>query len=149
MPLDENDVIALFFELTGMSVVQDFKWYGLSQSDTYDGRAVIRREADDPDPLESPEEKDLRTIEFKHTGASIARDFDIEEKHIGNVDLVICYSVGVSPISGFQVVDWKDSELRKNNEDPFPFVQSVLHETRTGAEVQMLALKDVLNSQLR
>ena len=144
-PCDENDVIALFFELAGMGIIKGFKWYGLSQSDTYDGRAIIRRESDDPDPLLRPHENDLRTIEFKLKGASIARDFDHEEKHIDIVDLVICYEVDRSPIRDFQVVNWEESALQRN-EDPFPFVRSVLHDTRTSNEVQMLALRDVLNS---
>ena len=48
--------------------------------DTYDGRAVIRREFDAPDLLENPQETDLKTVEFKLRGASIARDFDRDEK---------------------------------------------------------------------
>lgn len=144
VPYDENDVIALFFELSGREILDGFRWFGLSSHDTYDGRAVIRRESDAPDPLDNPKETDLRTIEFKLRGANIARDFDREEKHIENVDLVICYELDESPVDAYQIVDWEDSTLYGNGEEPYPFVKTVLLDTVSGREVQILALRDVL-----
>ena len=125
VPHDENDVIALFFELAGHGQFNDFKWFGLSSSDTYDGRAVIRRQYDDPDPLNGPQETDLRVVEFKLRGASIARDFDRDEKSIESVDLVICYELGASPVETYQIVEWGNSTAARNGEDPFPFVEAV------------------------
>ena len=144
VPHDENDVISLFFELAGRGFISDFKWYGLSQSDTYDGRAIIRRENEDSSVLDDPKEHYLKTIEFKLRGASIARDFDREEKNISEVALVICYELGESAIQGYQIVDWENSESERIGDLPFPHVRSVLHEARTSTEVQMLVLKDVL-----
>ncbi len=144
VPYDENDVIALFFELSGREILGGFRWFGLSSRDTYDGRAVIRREFDATDLLGNPKETDLRTVEFKLRGASIARDFDREEKHIESVDLVICYEVDESPVDAYQVVGWNDSTLCGNGEEPYPFVKTVLLDTVTGREVQILALRDVL-----
>jgi hypothetical protein len=144
VPCDENDVIALFFELTGTGKLAGFRWYGLSQRDPYDGRAVIRREGDRGDLLEAPIETDLRTVEFKLRGASVARDFDREEKDIGRVDLVICYEIGESPIAAYQVVRWEDSTLARNGEEPYPYVEDVLMDTVSGKETQILALRNVL-----
>lgn len=148
VPYDENDVIALFFELTGRGRLPSFAWFGLSSHDTYDGRAVVRRASDRVDVLESPSETDLRTIEFKLRGASIARDFDRDEKNIDQVDLVICYEIGHSPVEAYQVVDWVDSTLARNGAEEYPFVRRVLLDTVTGREVQLLALHDVLEPDI-
>lgn len=144
VPYDENDVIALFFELAGMGVFKDFRWFGLSSKDTYDGRAVIGTQTDDTNLLDTAKETDLRTIEFKLRGASIARDFDREEKSIELVDLVICYEISDPPINTYQIVKWGKSTLNRNGAVPYPFVQNVLLDTVTGREVQILALQDVL-----
>ena len=144
VPYDENDVIALFFELTGKGELEEFRWFGLSSWDTYDGRAVIRRASDRGDLLENPSDTDLKTVEFKMRGASIARDFDRDEKQIDQVDLVICYELGDSPVDIYQVVSWDDSTLASNAVEPFPHVKQVLLDTVSGSEVQMLALVDVL-----
>ena len=148
VPYDENDVIALFFELAGRGIAKDFLWFGLSSYDTYDGRAVIRRQFDEPDPLMNPQETDLKTVEFKLRGASIARDFDRDEKSIDNVDLIICYELGKSPVAVYQIVDWENSTAARNGVEPFPFVRAVLFDSVTGREVQMLALQDVLDPDI-
>lgn len=87
-------------------------------------------------------------MEFKLRGAAIARDFDREEKNIEDVDLVVCYELGVSPVDIYQTVDWEASRLCRNGTEPFPYVNAVLHDTITGREVQVLALRDLLNPNI-
>jgi hypothetical protein len=144
VPYDENDVISLFFELTGRDHFQEFLWYGLSSMDTYDGRAVIKRASDPATMLSAPQEHDLRVVEFKLRGASIARDFDREEKQPGRVDLVICYEVGVSPVPTFQVIDIAASDVGRSDKGPYPGVTHVLLDTVTGREVQILPIRKVI-----
>ncbi len=143
VPYDENDVISLFFELTGMGDFRDFFWYGLSSVDTYDARAIILiGDDEEKDRLRSnPSDTDLKTIEFKMRGASIARDFDREEKDPYKVDLVICYEIGKSPIESFQVVDVEDSALYKAGKHIVPGVTHVLYDTQSSREVPMLPLQ--------
>ncbi|MDE0225834.1 MAG: hypothetical protein OXP28_11945, partial [Gammaproteobacteria bacterium] len=139
---------ALFFELAGRELIGGFRWFGLSSYDTYDGRAVIRRETDRPDLLSTVTETDLKVVEFKLRGATIARDFDREEKHIEDIDLVICYEVGMSPLDIYQILDWESSTTYRNGTEPFPHVNSVLLDTITGREVQMLALRNLLDPEI-
>jgi hypothetical protein len=146
VPHDENDVIALFFELTGLGHFSEFRWYGLSSSDPYDGRAIIRRPGD-PDRLDTdPRDTDLRVIEFKLRGASIARDFDRETKRPDRVDLVICYEIGDSPVDLYQVVELADSRLGQSDAEPYPGVTHVLLDTVTEREVQLLPLMAYLTT---
>lgn len=144
VPYDENDVIALCFELCGRGVINWIRWFGLSSWDRYDARAVIKRDGDRDDLLDDPKETDLRIVEFKLRGARIARDFDREEKVMADIDLIICYEVDDSPIDSFQVVAWNDSAACQNGEVPYPGVVTVLLDTVTGREVQILALRDLL-----
>jgi len=141
VPRDENDVIALFFELTGRGHFGEFEWYGLSSKDVYDGRAVIRAPDDEGKPATT---HDLRTIEFKLRGASVARDFDREEKKFEEVDLIICYEIGDSPVALYQVVELANSEFGRSEADPYPGVTHILLDTVTGREIQMLPVRDFI-----
>jgi hypothetical protein len=145
VPYDENDVIALFFELAGRGHFPEFRWYGLSSRDTYDGRALIKRSSDPETILTEPDLPNLRVVEFKLRGASVARDFDHEEKDIDDIDLVICYEIGESPVDMYQVVDIEDSEVAKSPQGAYQGVTHVIFDTLTGKEVQVLALRPVLD----
>jgi hypothetical protein len=143
VPYDENDVIALFFELTGMKHFQEFSSYGLSSVDPYDARAIIVIGNDDEKQRlrNNPSDTDLKVVEFKMRGASIARDFDRDEKDPDRVDLVICYEIGTSPVASFQVVDIDDSTLSRTGKHIAPGVTHVLYDTRTSREVPLLPLQ--------
>jgi hypothetical protein len=144
VPYDENDVISLFFELTGRGYFPEFYWYGLSSKDTYDGRALIKRSSDSEAMVTRPQESNLRVVEFKLRGAQIARDFDRDEKRPERVDLVVCYEVGASPIDTYQVVDVGSSEVGRGDSGTYPRVTHVLLDTVTGREVQILPIRAVL-----
>ncbi|MEU1795639.1 ATP-binding protein [Streptomyces californicus] len=145
VPADENDVIALFFELAGKGKFPEFSWYGLSQRDKYDARAVIQREGDDADILKNPVETNLRVVEFKIRAGSITQDFDREDKNAGDIHLLIAYEEGVSKSDQFQFIDLQDSDtVHRAPERIFPHVTRVLKDTRTGFEVQVLILRDCL-----
>jgi hypothetical protein len=143
VPYDENDVIALFFELTGMGHFQEFSWYGLSSVDPYDARAIIIIGNDDEKERlrSSPSDTDLKVVEFKMRGASIARDFDREEKDPDRVDLVICYEIGTSPVDSFQIVDIDDSTLSRTGKHIVQGVTHVLYDTQTSREVPLFPLQ--------
>jgi hypothetical protein len=143
VPRDENDVIALFFELTGRGHFGGFQWYGLSSKDPYDSRAIYR-------PVDTgtpPTLGELRTVEFKLRGASIARDFDREEKKFDEVDLIVCYEVDESPVPTYQVVELERSQLGRSETEPFPGVTHVLYDTTTGREIQILPIRAFLQSE--
>jgi hypothetical protein len=140
VPRDENDVIALLFELVGMGHFSEFDWYGLSSRDTYDCRAYYRAEGA---PAKATSQTDLKVIEFKLNGASIARDFDTDDdKDLRRVDLVICYQIGESPIPSYQIVPLDKSDFYRSDKIPYPGVTHLLYDTGSGKEVQMLPLRE-------
>ncbi|MEU7213143.1 hypothetical protein AB0B06_32640 [Streptomyces sp. NPDC044989] len=145
VPADENDVIALFFELAGMNKFPEFRWYGLSQRDRYDARAVIQRVGESEAVLENPSESDLRVVEFKIRASSITQDFDREDKNPRDIHLLVCYEEGESKSEQFQFIDLQDSDTRdRAPERIFPHVKRVLKDTQSGYEVQVLILRDFL-----
>ncbi|GII84182.1 hypothetical protein Ssi03_21720 [Sphaerisporangium siamense] len=145
VPGDENDVIALFFELAGMGKFPEFRWYGLSQRDKYDARAVIQRVMDDPKVLERPTENSLRVVEFKIRAGAITEDFDREDKSPKDVHLLIAYEEGVSRSPQFQFIDIGDSDTyARAPEKIFPHVTRVLKDMQSGYEVQVLLLRECL-----
>ncbi|GHC74532.1 ATP-binding protein [Streptomyces violaceochromogenes] len=147
VPSDENDVIALFFELAGMGRFPEFRWYGLSQRDRYDARAIIQRLGDGAEVLENPVETALRVVEFKIRAGSITEDFDREDKVPRDIHLLVAYEEGVSKSPQFQFLDIEDSEtMSRAPERIFPHVTRVLKDTQSGYEVQVLLLRDCLEA---
>ncbi|MDQ0908749.1 hypothetical protein QFZ22_004734 [Streptomyces canus] len=147
VPADENDVIALFFELAGMGKFPEFRWYGLSQRDKYDARAVIQRNGDSESVLDNPSESSLRVVEFKLRAGSVVEDFDREDKSPKDIHLLIAYEEGVSKSGQYQFLSIEDSETRHQApERIYPHVTRVLQDTQSGYEVQVLLLKDCLEA---
>ncbi|MFF4361566.1 ATP-binding protein [Streptomyces sp. NPDC001604] len=146
IPRDENDVIALTFELAGMGYFPDYRWYGLSSKDTYDARAVIRRSSDLESILtEAPHEGSLRVVEFKLRAGSIARDFNREEKDPRRLDLIIAYELGESALPDqYQILSLDDSTVGKNQNRVFPGVSHVIYDALSGVEVQVLLLRPMI-----
>ncbi|MFH8706549.1 ATP-binding protein [Streptomyces rubrogriseus] len=146
IPRDENDVIALTFELAGMGYFQDYRWYGLSSKDTYDARAVIRRSSDAESILtETPHEGALRVVEFKLRAGSIARDFNREEKDPRRLDLIISYDLGESALPDqYQILSLDNSTFSKIPGRVFPGVTHVIYDALSGVEVQVLLLRPMI-----
>lgn len=148
IPRDENDVIALTFELAGRGHFQDYRWYGLSSKDTYDARAVIRRSSDSESVLtDAPHEGALRVVEFKLRAGSIARDFNREEKDPRRLDLIIAYELGESALPDqYQILSLENSTVGNNPGRVFPHVTHVIYDALSGVEVQVLLLRPMIAS---
>ncbi|GAA2991615.1 hypothetical protein GCM10020229_00170 [Kitasatospora albolonga] len=145
VPADENDVIALFFELAGQGRFPQFQWYGLSQRDRYDARAVIKRLGDSEQVFDNLIESALRVVEFKIRAGAVTQDFDREDKNPRDIDLIIAYEEGTSTSPQFQFLDLADSDMQdRYPERVFPHVKRVLRDTQSGYEVQVLLLQDCL-----
>jgi hypothetical protein len=146
-PRDENDVIALFFELAGRGVFPQYRFFGLSQVDKYDARAAIRREGDPPGVLSPQDESELRVVEFKRTAASVCVDFDRGRKSPNEVHLIIAWDEGESPIERFGFADIEQSRAyQASPRRVFPGAQRFLEDTQTGAQVQVLLLKRIVEA---
>jgi len=134
-PTDENDVIALFFELAGHGYFPDYRLFGLSQKDKYDARALIKRSGEASIPPVPSDERHLLVVEFKVIAASIVQDLDRGEKDAKDMHLLIAWEEGQSPLPRFGFADIAHSKYYPKR--TFARVQRYLEDTRSGAQVQV------------
>ena len=145
-PTDENDVIALFFELAGHGYFPDYRLFGLSQKDKYDTRATIKRTGDTSAPPIPSDERQLLVVEFKVVAASLIKDLEREEKDVKDIHLIIAWEEGTSTSPRFGFADIEHSRYYPKR--TFPQVQRYLEDTRSGAQVQVLLLKPIVQEIL-
>jgi len=94
-PYEEQDVIALFFEMIGRGVfgVAFFRSYGISIGETYDGKALLIPNSQTTFPQVN-DDSQLQTIEFKKKASDIIKDFEQGTKDIRSINLVVCWEYG-------------------------------------------------------
>lgn len=148
-PQDENDVIALFFALSGKGLFSEYKVFGLSQKARYDGKAVIVRPYDEASKdlvLNPSDDTKLRNIEFKVHATELIRDFDRSQKYSLEIPLVIAWDLGNYVSSQYGIYDIEDSKAYESSPPKtFPFVTKYIYDTRGFTEVQVLLLSEVIN----
>ena len=144
VPRDENDVIALFFELLGKQYLTGYQSFGLSQIDPYDGRFIIRRSGDKEDPKIPADDRQLLAIDFKVTASSLIRDLEREAKDPRELKLVIAWDEGASNSDQFGFADIEHSGYHPNR--VYPGVTRYLQNTKSGAQIQVLLLKSIVDS---
>jgi hypothetical protein len=104
-PQSEQDVIALFHELLGMGLLQGLGIYATSESEKYDcifQTDVTGREQlySDDQPLGVSEraldegQSPPWVLEYKFNSDSLMADLNKELKHISDVRLLVCWSIG-------------------------------------------------------
>ena len=142
-PRDENDVIALFFELLGREYIKGYQNFGLSQRESYDGRFLIRRSEDVNDPEEPPDDRQLLAVEFKITASSIIRDFEQGIKDPLELKLLIAWDEGSSSSNQFHFEDIEHS-IQHHPGKVYSKVTRYLQDTRSGFQIQVLLLKSVI-----
>lgn len=145
-PTDENDVIALFFELAGRGYFADYQLFGLSQKDKYDARAVIRRTGDPSTPPIPSDERHLLVAEFKVKAASLVPELEREQKVAKDIHLVIAWEEGSSSSPRYAFADIEHSKYSPKR--TFPRAQRYLEDTRSGAQAQVLLLKPIVQQIL-
>lgn len=145
-PTSEQDVIALFFELAGHGVFDDYRVFGLSSTDQYDSRAAIVTEGQDPEAVFSPKsEKTLRVVEFKHTASSLVGDLERNQKSAKEIDLLVAWTEGTSGQARYIFEDIVHSRAAERSpKRTFPHVERYLQDTRDDAQVQVLLLDRVV-----
>ena len=130
VPRDENDVIALFFELLGRGYIKGYQSFGLSQMDSYDGRFVLTRSGDETDPAIPADDRHLSAIEFKVLASSLIRDLEREAKDARDLKLVIAWEEGSSNSDQYGFADIEHSRFHPNN--VYLGVTRYLQNTRSG-----------------
>ena len=142
VPRDENDVIALFFELLGRGHIKGYQSFGLSQMDPYDGRFILRRRGDTTDPAIPVDDRQLSAIEFKVTASSLIRDLEREAKDPRELKLVIAWEEGSSNSDQFGFAGIEHSRYYPDN--VYLGVTRYLQNTKSGSQIQVLLLKSVV-----
>lgn len=143
VPRDENDVIALFFELLGRGYLTGYQSFGLSQMDPYDGRFLIKRRGDKNPPLVPADDRQLQAIEFKVTASSLIRDLEREAKDPRELKLVIAWDEGISNSDQFGFAAIEHSMYHEDL--VYPRVTRYLQNTKSGAQIQVLLLKSIVD----
>ena len=143
VPKDENDVIALFFELLGRGYIDGYQSFGLSQMDRYDGRFIINRSGDESDTVIPADDRQLSAIEFKVTASLLIRDLERGAKDPQELKLVIAWDEGVSNSDQFGFADIEHSGYYPDR--VYPFVSRYLQNTKSGAQIQVLLLKAIID----
>ncbi len=142
-PKDENDVIALFFELLGRKYIKGYQSFGLSQRETYDGKFIIRRSGDQTDPVMPTDDRQLSTIEFKVAASSLIQDFEQGIKNPNDLKLVIAWDEGSSSSNQFLLVGIEHSRYYPDR--VYPGVTRYLEDTQSGTQIQVLLLKSIVD----
>ena len=143
VPKDENDVIALFFELLGRGYLDGYQSFGLSQMDRYDGRFIISRRGDKSDPVVPADDRQLSATEFKVTASLLIRDLERGAKDPRELKLVIAWDEGKDS-DQFGFADIEHSGYYPDR--VYPGVTRYLQNTKSGAQIQVLLLKSIINS---
>jgi hypothetical protein len=104
-PQSEQDVVALFHELLGIGLLQGYGIYSTSESEKYD--CIFHTDVTSREQIFSEEqplgvsERVLEdgqsppwVLEYKFDSDSLIADFSKELKHISDVRLLVCWSIG-------------------------------------------------------
>lgn len=141
-PTDENDVIALFFELAGKGHFQDYRLFGMSQWDKYDSRGAIRRVGEKEAPPMPRDDSQALTVEFKVEATAVIDDFEKEAKSPREIQLLIAWREGTTSSEHYGFADIQHSRYAPKK--VFPSVQRYLQDTKTGSEIQVLLLQPIV-----
>ena len=147
VPRDENDVIALFFELLGRGYIEGYQSLGLSQMDRYDGRFILRRSCDETDPVMPADDRQLSAVEFKVNASSLIQDLERGSKDPHDLKLVIAWEEGSSNSDQFGFADIEHSRYYPDN--VYLRVTRYLQNTKSGSQIQVLLLKSVVDDTKR
>ena len=142
VPRDENDVIALFFELLGRGNIKGYQSFGLSQKDAYDGRFILIRSGDETEQAIPADDRQLSAVEFKLLASFLIRDLEREAKDARELKLVIAWDEGSSNSDQYGFADIEHSRFYPNN--VYQGVTLYLQNTRSGSQIQVLLLKTII-----
>lgn len=145
-PRDENDVIALFFELAARGHLSGYRFLGLSQVDQYDARALIQRQRDSRIREMPPDDRQLDVVEFKVRAADLIRDLERGAKAAREMHLLIAWEEGERDSNRYAFANIEHS--RGHPDEVFHGVQRYLDDARTGAQIQVLLLKPIVEQIL-
>jgi hypothetical protein len=135
--------------MAGKGLFPDYRIYGLSQKETYDCMAAIRREKDEENILHPKDDKNLRVMEFKLHASDVMRDFDRYRKDARDIHVVIAWDEGDYQSKTYAIYDIDQSTAyQKSPKLVYPSVSKYIYDAKGGHEVQVILLQDVVNKLL-
>jgi hypothetical protein len=140
-PKEEQEVIALFFELIGRGDLKGYFPFRVGGKTIYDGLFYLDKNEGDVIP-QNIKASQLRQIEFKSCLSRLIQDLDDEKKFLAEIDLLVCWN---NDIQDDALSDYSIHSLERDNIDPYPGAQ--LRIQRKTDYCQVLVLKDYLESK--
>jgi hypothetical protein len=143
-PVDENQVIALFYELLGKQWIDNIRTYHISSQEMYDGKIIARtpRETDFETPHSN---RDLQNLEFKIRVSDLVKDFEKREKFPDHINLLVAweddYSNREKPHPDYEMVVKK---YAPDEEGIITDAQKCLHARHIGKWIPVIILKDII-----
>jgi len=145
VPVEEMEVIALFFELVGRGYLPEYETWSISSREEFDGKMVIHYPGVTlPEPRS---DRDLSNIEFKLCTSDLVDDFDAGRKVIEGLSLIIVWKDDMDERyrqghSHYEIIDVEYSSWVKEHGPSH--VRKCLRDRRTGREIPILELKQVI-----
>lgn len=160
-PLQEQDVVGLFHQLSALGVFTGIKIYATSQSKTYDclaeydcppGQKGLLYHAPDDNPLGvSPytlgthkrfSTKQL-TIEFKNNLDGLIADVEGDSpKSFGNIDVCVCWSKVGTSFQGYEIEAITEANL---DERQYPGVTHLLRRDGDAHVIKVMMLETIVS----
>jgi hypothetical protein len=141
VPQEEQEVIALLFELIGRKLLKGYFPFRVGGNRaTYDALFYIDLDESDKIPKRI-RSRQLRVVEFKYRLSDLIEDFIDERKYLQDIDLLVCWENDYEPDTSPYYVS---SMERDGIDNPYPGAQFRI---KRGTDVcQVLVLEDFVQS---
>lgn len=139
VPQEEQEVIALFFELIGRKLLKGYFPFRIASKKTYDGLFYIDYEEGDK-LIPNVRPPQLRVVEFKYHLSELIKDFEDENKYIQDIDLLVCWDHDYDADSSYSVSSLERDGIKK------VFPGATLRIKKGSDSCQVLVLKDFIQS---
>lgn len=149
-PSDENEVIAIFYELVGKGHLTNVQTWHLSSREPYDGKIIMKLPHDKGFPVPHSN-KDFQTLEFKIRVWDLVHDFEAQTKDPQFIDLLVAwqddYSDTRNPHPDYEIIDVR---MAPGMEEQMPKeITKCLHARHIARFIPLLILKDVIDTLLQ
>ncbi len=138
-PHEEQEVVALFFELVGRKLLKGYFPFRVGGNRaTYDALFLIDQDESEK-LLRDIRPRELKTVEFKFQLSGLIQDFTEEMKFLDDIDLVVCWENDCD-----DELEYNIHSLEREGIPPFPGAQLRIQKgTNT---CQVLVLKEFIES---
>jgi hypothetical protein len=140
-PLNEIEVIALFYELVGRGYLNEYRTYALYTWQQYDGKVMTRNpgEGSFRQPVIDP---DIPVIEFKFKVSELIADFEEGTKRAADIHVLVAWEDDYTGSHmDYEVIELAGTELE---DTAIEHVAKCLHQRSSGHKIQLLLLQNII-----